>query len=63
MYLHDFEFEFIPPVLENRYTARHALKGRVAPQNQHKIFIGMTLLALSHAGWVMGQDSSTSAGT
>lgn len=40
------------------YCMRFALKGRVQPATQHKIFIGMTLLALGHAGVVMSRDSS-----
>ena len=40
------------------YCARFALKGRVQPQTQHKIFIGLTLIALGHAGLVMSQDST-----
>lgn len=45
------------------YTMRFAARGRVTPDTQHKIFIGMTLLALSHAGYVMSRDSTTAAGS
>ena len=45
------------------YTLRFALKGRVQPQTQHKVFIGATLVALAHAGFVMTSDSTMGAGT
>ena len=50
----------LPPCLScwQMYCMRFALKGRVQPATQHKIFIGMTLLALGHAGVVMSRDSS-----
>jgi hypothetical protein len=44
------------------YTLRFALKGRVAPSTQHKIFLGVTLLALSHAGYIMSSDNSLGGG-
>ena len=46
------------PLCWQMYCMRFALKGRVQPATQHKIFIGMTLLALGHAGVVMSRDSS-----
>jgi hypothetical protein len=55
-------FDAYWPFHSNRYTSRFALKGRVSPPTQHKIFIGMTVFALSHAGYVMSQDSTTTAG-
>lgn len=42
---------------------RITLRGRVQPKTQHTVFFGACLLALSHAGYMMGQDSSMSAGT
>ena len=41
------------------YTMRFALRGRVRLETQHKVLIGATLLALSHAGLVMFSDSTT----
>jgi len=41
------------------YCMRFAVRGRVDAATQHKIFVGMTLLALSHAGFVMSRDSTT----
>eukprot|EP00890_Picochlorum_soloecismus_P000419 jgi/Picsp_1/1378/NSC_04857-R1_predicted protein [Micromonas sp. RCC299] len=40
------------------YTIRFALQGRVKPKTQHTIFGSLTLIALSHAGYVMSRDSS-----
>ncbi|KAL4430695.1 hypothetical protein ABPG75_005951 [Micractinium tetrahymenae] len=39
------------------YTLRFALKGRVQPATQHRIFIGATVAALAHAGYILGADS------
>lgn len=44
--------------LQLLYTLRFALKGRVEPATQHRIFIGATVAALAHAGFVMTADSS-----
>ena len=41
------------------YLMRFAVRGRVSPPTQHKIFAGMVLTGLSHAGVVMSADSTT----
>ena len=48
--------------LQVMYTSRFWLKDRVSIGTQHKIFGGMVLLALAHAGVVMAADSSMRAG-
>lgn len=40
------------------YTLRFALKGRVQPATQHRIFVGATVAALAHAGYVLSGDSA-----
>ncbi|KAL4432408.1 hypothetical protein ABPG77_001707 [Micractinium sp. CCAP 211/92] len=40
------------------YTLRFALKGRVQPATQHRIFLGATAAALAHAGYIL-TDTTT----
>jgi len=39
------------------------VRNKVAPHIRDRVLIGMTLTALAHAAYVMGQDSSMGAGT
>ncbi len=48
----------LPPPPQLLYTLRFALKGRVQPATQHRIFLGATAAALAHAGYIL-TDTTT----